>query len=306
MIPTSDRSLTKQRLKQLIRRTIGEPYVGKRLKLRNLNRAVRALELDPRSILDAGAEDATFVYWLADLYPRASVTAVDIDADAMTVSERACPGRYASRVSFAARSFDALPSATFDLIAAFDVLEHIADDEGAVRQLARALRPSGTLLVHVPRDVWTHFDGREERVPDEEAWRINEGHVRMGYSPERLAEIVRAAGCEVIDMQLWLRRWGVAAHAAYSRVESIMPLRLATLPVTDLAAAFDRRRPAAEGNTVFLVARKPPFLPSSGSLCPRCHAQWTTGTDPCLYCGHRAPFETRGWWKSVRAQARRS
>ena len=38
-----------------------------------------------------------------------------------------------------------------DLVTAFDVLEHIEDDAGAVHDLYNALRPGGTLLVHVPR-----------------------------------------------------------------------------------------------------------------------------------------------------------
>ncbi len=74
-----DRTQFKQQSKQALRRTVGEPYVGKRLKLRRLNDEMPLLNLHPRMILDAGAEDATFVYWLADRYPDAIVTAVDID-----------------------------------------------------------------------------------------------------------------------------------------------------------------------------------------------------------------------------------
>jgi SAM-dependent methyltransferase len=247
----------KQRLKQAVRRTIGEPYVGKRLKLRNLNAVLRGFSAAPKSILDAGAGDATFVYWLADRFQRGAVTAVDVDAAAMAACQDALPKKYASRVSFVAATFDTLPSAAFDLITAFDVLEHIPDDVSAVRHLARALRPGGYFLVHVPRNVWTHRDGRQERVPDDEAWRINPGHVRMGYSPEQLQGLVESEGLEVADVRIWLRRWGVVAHEAYARVERFKMLRLLTLPVTDLAAVLDRRRPAEEGNTVFLLARKP-------------------------------------------------
>jgi len=252
-----DRALAKQRIKQLVRRSVGEPYVGKRLKLRNLNGAIDALQLDPRAILDAGSEDATYVYWLADRYPTATVTAVDIDDAAIRVAELSRPARYRDRVEFRAGTFDALEPGRFDLVTAFDVLEHITDDGAAVRDLYRAMRPGGTLLVHVPRDVWTHRDGRKEVVPDSEAWRINAGHVRMGYSPAGLSALISSAGFDVLDVQLWLRRWGVIVHETYARAERIVPLRLATLPLTDLAAVLDRRRPPEEGNTVFLVARKP-------------------------------------------------
>ncbi len=62
-----NRALAKQHAKQVIRRVIGEPYVGKRLKMRRLGQVLPALKLEPAAILDAGTEDATFVYWLADL-----------------------------------------------------------------------------------------------------------------------------------------------------------------------------------------------------------------------------------------------
>lgn len=247
----------KQRAKQLTRRLIGEPYVGKRLKLRRVGPAMKALDLHPRRILDAGAEDATFVYWLADRYPDADILAVDIDADAIAACIASRPARYERRVEFRVSYFADLEPESLDLVTAFDVFEHIEDDLGAARDLHRALVPGGYLLVHVPRDVWTHRDGREERVPDEEAWRINPGHVRQGYSPGRMHGLLDDAGFEVLEQDTWLRRYGVVAHEVYTRLEHPTPLRLLSVPVTDLMSVLDRRRPAGEGNTVWTIARKP-------------------------------------------------
>lgn len=56
----------------------------------------------------------------------------------------------------------ALPcaSASFDLVCAFDILEHVADDDGALRELARVATPGATLLLSVPLhpEAWTAFD----------------------------------------------------------------------------------------------------------------------------------------------------
>lgn len=247
----------KQRAKQVTRRLIGEPYVGKRLKLRRVGPAMKALDLHPRRILDAGAEDATFVYWLADRYPSADVLAVDIDAEAIAACVTARPARYEGRVEFRVSYFADLEPESLDLVTAFDVFEHIDDDLDAARDLHRALVPGGYLLVHVPRDVWTHRDGRQEHVPDDEAWRINPGHVRQGYSPERMRELLETAGFEVLEQDTWLRRNAVVAHEVYRRLEHPAPLRLLSVPVTDVMSLLDRRRPAAEGNSVWTVARKP-------------------------------------------------
>jgi trans-aconitate methyltransferase len=48
----------------------------------------------------------------------------------------------------------------FDLIGAFDVLEHIEEDEHTIEQIFRALRPGGHLMLTVPQHewLWSHQD----------------------------------------------------------------------------------------------------------------------------------------------------
>lgn len=56
----------------------------------------------------------------------------------------------------------ALPCADghFDLVAAFDVIEHVADDRRVFAELARVLKPGGVLVCAVPLHAahWTTFD----------------------------------------------------------------------------------------------------------------------------------------------------
>jgi SAM-dependent methyltransferase len=42
----------------------------------------------------------------------------------------------------------------FDIVAAFDVLEHIDDDETALSELAAALRGGGGMIITVPQHRW--------------------------------------------------------------------------------------------------------------------------------------------------------
>jgi SAM-dependent methyltransferase len=87
----------------------------------------------------------------------------------------------------------ALPFAdgTFDRVIAAEVLEHIPPDRAAIAQLARVLRPGGTLAVTVPR--W---------LPELVCWALSDdyhnvpgGHIRI-YRRSALLGRVQAAGLE--------------------------------------------------------------------------------------------------------------
>jgi len=49
---------------------------------------------------------------------------------------------------------------TFDVVTAFDIIEHVEDDAGFVRDLARVLVPGGALAIHVPAwpSLWSGHD----------------------------------------------------------------------------------------------------------------------------------------------------
>jgi SAM-dependent methyltransferase len=83
------------------------------------------------------------------------------------------------------------PDATFDRIIASEVMEHIDDDAGAARELARVLKPAGTMAVTVPS--W---------LPERICWALTEeyhapyvegGHVRI-YTEAKLRRRLRDAG----------------------------------------------------------------------------------------------------------------
>lgn len=79
--------------------------------------------------------------------------------------------------SVAHGTIGALPyaDASFDLICAFDILEHVTDDAGALQELARVAAPGAILLLSVPlhAQAWTAFDAFV-------------GHCRR-YEPEQIA-----------------------------------------------------------------------------------------------------------------------
>lgn len=53
-----------------------------------------------------------------------------------------------------------LPAAAVDCVTVLDVLEHVADDRGAAREIQRVLRPGGQVVVTVPAlmSLWGYWD----------------------------------------------------------------------------------------------------------------------------------------------------
>lgn len=74
----------------------------------------------------------------------------------------------------------------YDLIGMYDVLEHIADDARALRQIHNALRPDGGLLLTVPQHpaLWSPAD--------------THAHHHRRYTARRLTQLLRAAGFEIL------------------------------------------------------------------------------------------------------------
>jgi SAM-dependent methyltransferase len=119
----------------------------------------------------------------------------------------------------------------FDQIVCLETIEHVLDDEGLVGRLAAMLEPGGLLLLSAP------FDGhRALYTEDPRPSSVEDGsHVRYGYSPERLREIVAGAGLApaaegfvsgVVSQQLTnLMRWLSARIGLTPAWLAVLPLR---------------------------------------------------------------------------------
>ncbi len=84
------------------------------------------------------------------------------------------------------------PDATFDRVICSEVLEHIPDDLGAMRELSRVLRPGGTMAITIPRFGpelinWALSD---------EYHMVKGGHVRI-YRRRVVEERLRSTGLRV-------------------------------------------------------------------------------------------------------------
>ncbi|VVE01539.1 class I SAM-dependent methyltransferase [Pandoraea anhela] len=93
---------------------------------------------------------------LARAYPDVKFSATEIYSTALSFAATRLPS--ASFYQMDARSFAFADE--FDVIGSFDVLEHIEEDEAVMRELHRALKSKGTLLLTVPQHpfLWSQQD----------------------------------------------------------------------------------------------------------------------------------------------------
>ena len=80
----------------------------------------------------------------------------------------------------------------FDITGLFDVLEHIDDDERALREINQALRPGGEILLTVPAHefLWSYFDAQS--------------HHRRRYSKRELVAKLERNGFAIKRMSYYM------------------------------------------------------------------------------------------------------
>jgi SAM-dependent methyltransferase len=133
-------------------------------------------------VLEAGCGEG----YGADLFARDAVGVLGLDYDAVTL--RHVAATY-PRVGAARANLVALPvrSSTVDVVANFQVIEHLWDQEGFLSECLRVLRPGSRLLITTPNRL-TFSPGRD--TP------LNPFHTRE-LSPAELADLLRDSGFEV-------------------------------------------------------------------------------------------------------------
>lgn len=145
-----------------------------------------------------------------------------------------------------------------DIVGAFDVIEHIDEDQRVLEQLHKALRPGGILLATVPMymRLWSESDDRA-------------GHVRR-YEPDELERKAAAAGFTIerstsfvtllFPALLYARR--LRGREQRSKRGSELQMSRATNRILGWVMAFERTLITAGinmpiGGSRLIVARKP-------------------------------------------------
>lgn len=162
-------------------------------------------------VLDLGCGRGFYLNFTRHLYPAADVVGVELERPLLDVARRHVPGA----AVVCASAYD-LPfrDAAFDRVLFTEVIEHVPDDEAALAEIARVLRPGGVVALTTPHAgyplAWDPINRVLEwlgpppirRGPLAGIWA---NHVRL-YAPEDLARKAAAAGLAVEEVRP-LTRW---------------------------------------------------------------------------------------------------
>jgi SAM-dependent methyltransferase len=91
------------------------------------------------------------------------------------------------------------PENRWDFIVCSHVLEHVGDDQAAMREFRRVLAPGGRALVMVPRNLGTKTDEDPSITDAKERTRRFGQHDHVRIYGDDLEERLRTAGFDIID-----------------------------------------------------------------------------------------------------------
>jgi 2-polyprenyl-3-methyl-5-hydroxy-6-metoxy-1,4-benzoquinol methylase len=246
-------------------RLFGEIHVPGRLRAYHVLRALRRTvsPRQPLRVLDAGCGRGDMALFLARRNPNWHIVGFELDRTKLENACHAAQRLGLRNIEFIAGRLEALPFEDgFDIVLNADVLEHIEDDRSAIRNLCRALRPGGHVIVtspsvpqrkHLPTVRW-----REKRIGFEFS---QTGHVRTGYSKEDLAEKFSGAGGRVVRSYYTFGFFGTLAFDVFFSIGDSRPNPVVFalfFPWLMALSALDLVFPRGSGSAILAVARRVP------------------------------------------------
>ena len=142
---------------------------------------------EARRLLEIGCGTGFVLGGLARAAPQLKLTGTDIHPEALEVAR--------TRSTAELHQMDArqIPYVDeFDVVGAFDVIEHIAEDTEVLAQMRGAVRPGGGIVVTVPQHpwLWSDFDDRAHHERRYRRSELVEKVSRAGFRVRRVTSFV--------------------------------------------------------------------------------------------------------------------
>jgi SAM-dependent methyltransferase len=209
---------------------------------------------DAGSFLEVGCGAGVVLAAIREERPELRVVGSDLYPQALEIARRRVDGAELLERDARDLGFDG----EFDVVGAFDVIEHVDEDEQVLSELFRAARPGGGAILLVPQHRWLWSE--HDRIAEH----------RRRYAKRELVERVRSAGFEIAETTSFVttllpamivsRLLDRVRRRAYDPVACLEPGRLNPLFERMLdgeRALIDRGVSLPFGGSLLVVARKP-------------------------------------------------
>jgi ubiquinone/menaquinone biosynthesis C-methylase UbiE len=191
-------------------------------------------------LLDVGCGPGSITRGLAERVAPGEVTGVDLSRETLATARADAAARGLPNLRYEEGSVYALPfaAASFDVVYAHQVLQHLREPTAALGEMLRVLRPGGLVAVrevdwgtaaYWPPDPWIdRFVDMHFRT-----WYRNGGEPRMG---RRLRALFNAAG--VAELQITAAVWCYATPGETVEWGESYAARLLTSPMGERAVEY--------------------------------------------------------------------
>jgi len=207
-----------------------------------------------RCFLEVGCGTGFVLSGIRQAFPRMQLAGSELSLEGLVFARPRLPGVPLYQMDAVHIPF----AAEFDVVGAFDVLEHVEEDRAVLEQVFQAVKPGGGLLLTVPQhpSLWSEADVRachKRRYTRQELVRKVES---AGFQTQRVTSFV-----SLVLPFLWVsrrlkRQAGNSSANPEFQVSRVLNWFLEA--VLRLEAHFIRRDTAfPAGGSLLLVAQKP-------------------------------------------------
>ena len=244
---------------------LGDVNIGGRIRANHVLKALKSLDLKGKRILDAGSGDGCYSFYLARYEPSTRITAVELDDAKIKNCRQIAAELHTNNIDFVHNSLLSIDyDAEFDQAICSDVLEHIPQDELALKKLHAALKPGGILVLHVPGlgdkpPVWERY-GFIKRKHDN-WYALHTAHrpefyhdAREGYAPEDILQKLKTAGFQILSVSPTYGVFGMTAFQMFKITRMLRPVYALMLPLLLGLGYLDVARDNQEGFSNLILA----------------------------------------------------
>ncbi len=165
-----------------------EDHFWVRWRFNAIKRAIMNVDMHSvRDVLDVGCGHGVFIRQFSGEYPNITIAGCDLNQDALVAAHNAGVSVFSYDITSEHKGL----FGRYDLIFLLDVLEHIEDDTGFLRSLAKHVKPSGNIVISVPALSWLFgpYDSAS-------------GHFRR-YDRSVLVDVIEGAGLTLLTKFFW-------------------------------------------------------------------------------------------------------